>query len=221
MFVVIFGGGKVGAFLANTLFAKGHAVTVIDHRPDVLEKLAEELPAKVLLIGGSGSNVRTLEEAGVKSADVFAAVTRQDEENLVSCQLARVHFGVARAVARVNHPANEAAFNTLGIEAISSTTIISRLIEEELVVGEIVNLIALKKGQVNLVETQVPRELSAPPRAVAEIGLPPDIILISIFRGDEIILPRGSTVVKPGDRVLAVVKAGQDHELARLMGGKK
>jgi trk system potassium uptake protein TrkA len=220
MFVVIYGGGKVGEFLASTLYDKGHQVTVIEDRADVVQKLAEELPSKVLLISGIGSNVRTLEEAGVNRADVFAAVTRQDEENLVSCQLARIHCGVKRAVARVNNPNNEGAFHALGIEGISSTTIISRMIEEELVAGEIINLMALKKGQVNLVETQVPEDKPSPHRPVAELGLPPDIILITIIRGEEFIIPRGKTVVLPGDRVLAVVRAGQEHELTRLLHGQ-
>lgn len=220
MFVVIFGGGKVGAFLANRLFENGHRIAVIEDRADVIEKLTEELPPKALLIRGSGSNVRTLEEAGVNRADVFAAVTRQDEENLVSCQLARIHCGVKRAVARVNNPNNERAFNALGIEAISSTTIISRMIEEELVAGEIINLLALKKGQVNLVETHIPEDQPVSHRLVAELGLPPDIILITIIRGDEVIIPRGGTTITSGDRVLAVLRAGREHELTRLLRGQ-
>lgn len=217
MFVVIYGGGKVGSFLANTLADKGHGVTLIESRADVLQKLTDELPPKVLLINGAGSNVRTLEEAGVPRADVFAAVTRQDEENLVSCQLARIHYKVKRAVARVNNPNNEAIFHALGIEGISSTTIISRMIEEELVAGEIVNLLALKKGQVNLVETHVPRDRPCRDRPVAELGLPPDIILITVIRGDEFIIPRGGTVIRAGDSVLAVVRTGQEQVLSRLL----
>lgn len=221
MFVVIYGGGKVGAFLANTLRDKGHDIAVIENRADVIQKLTEELASRVLLIKGAGSNVRVLEEAGVNRADVFAAVTREDEENLVSCQLARIHCKVKRAVARVNNPNNEAVFHALGIEGISSTTIISRMIEEELVAGDIVNLLALKKGQVNLVETHVPDGWSRPDRRVSKLGFPSDVILITIIRGDEFIIPRGGTSIEPGDGVLAVVRAGQEQVLTRLLGSSE
>src|SRR4030042_7091923 len=124
MYVLISGGGKVGSYLAHNLLKKGHGVAVIEKRCGVVEKLAEELPTKVLLIEGDGCDVKYQEDAGVGHADIFAAVTGNDDDNLVSCQLARARFGVKRTVARINSPRNEHIFHALGLEGISSTTII-------------------------------------------------------------------------------------------------
>jgi trk system potassium uptake protein TrkA len=220
MFVAINGGGEVGSFLARTLFGKGHAVSVIDKRSEVMRKLAEEVPTDILLVEGDGCDIRALEDAGVDRADVFASVTPHDEENLVSCQLARLHFGVRRVVARVSSPRNEGAFHALGIDAISSTTVISQLIEEQLTVGDIIRLYTLQKGQLGIVEVEVQEGAAAADgRTVAELGLPDDIVLVSLTRGDRLLIPRGRTSLQPGDRVMAVTMAGREAELARLLRG--
>ena len=218
MYIVINGGGKVGSFLARTLQRKGHTVAIIDKRSQVIKKLAEELPTAILLIEGDGCNVRYLQDAGVDRADIFASVTRKDEDNLVSCQLAKLRYSVKRVVARVNSPKNERVFHNLGIEAISSTTVISRLIEEEMTVGDIIRLYMLQKGQLALVETEIPQDNGRIASInVSELQLPEDIVLISIMRGDQIIIPRGNTAIKPGDRILAVTLSGQEEELIRIM----
>ena len=220
MFVVINGGGEVGSFLARTLHGKGHAVSVIDKRSEIMRKLAEEVPTDILLVEGDGCDVRALKDAGTDRADVFASVTPHDEENLVSCQIARLHFGVQRVVARVSSPRNEGAFHSLGIEAISSTTVISQLIEEQLTVGDIIRLYTLQKGQLGLVEVEVPQGASAADgRTVAELGLPDDIVLVSLLRGDRLLIPRGRTSLQPGDRVMAVTQLGREAQLARLLRG--
>ena len=220
MFVAINGGGEVGSFLARTLLGKGHAVSVIDKRSEVMRKLAEEVPTDILLVEGDGCDVRALKDAGVDRADVFASVTPHDEENLVSCQLARLHFGVRRVVARVSSPRNEGTFHALGIEAISSTTVISQLIEEQLTVGDIIRLYTLQKGQLGLVEVEVPQgAFAADGRTVAELGLPDDIVLVSVTRGDRLLIPRGRTSLEAGDRVMAVTQLGREAQLARLLRG--
>jgi trk system potassium uptake protein TrkA len=218
MYVVINGGGKVGSFLARTLYQKKHGVSVIDRRADVIAKLAEELPTDILLIEGDGCNVRFQQDAGVDRAHVFASVTRSDEDNLVSCQLARTHFNVKRVVARVNSPKNERVFQAVGIEAISSTTVISRLIEEELTLGDIIKLHALKHGQLALVETEIPtHEGQRRSCLVSELHLPENVVLVSIMRGDRVIIPRGNTRLETGDQVLAISALGQEAELCRIL----
>jgi trk system potassium uptake protein TrkA len=195
-------------------------VSVIDNRSEVMHKLAEEVPTDILLVEGDGCDVRALKDAGVDRADVFASVTPHDEENLVSCQLARLHFGVRRVVARVSSPRNEGAFHALGIEAISSTTVISQLIEEQLTVGDIIRLYTLQKGQLGLVEIEVPQGASAADgRTVAQLGLPDDIVLVSLTRGDRLLIPRGRTSLQPGDRVMAVTQLGREAQLVRLLRG--
>ena len=220
MFVAINGGGEVGSFLARALHGKGHSVSVIDKRSQVIAGLAEELSTDILLVEGDGCDVRVLEDAGVDRADVFASVTARDEENLVSCQLARLRFGVQRVVARVNSPRNEDAFHALGIEAISSTTVISQLIEEQLTVGDIIRLYTLQKGRLGLLEVEVPPGApAADGRTVAELGLPDDIVLVSLLRGDQLLIPRGRTALQAGDRVMAVTQLGREAELARHLRG--
>ncbi len=221
MYVVINGGGKVGSYLALTLARKGHDVAVIEKRPEVIRKLTEELPTKTLIIEGDGCDVRFQEDAGVGHAEVFAAVTGDDDDNLVSCQLAKVHFGVKRAVSRVNSPKNEHIFHALGIEAISSTTVISRLIEEEVTVGDIIRLYTLKKGQLGLVELELPIDRCfVCNKRLSELELPDDVVLVSIMRGEEVIVPKGNTKIMPGDRVIAVCAAGREEELRRILRGE-
>jgi trk system potassium uptake protein TrkA len=221
MYIVINGGGQVGSFLARTLQQKGHAVAIIDKRGKVIKKLAEELPTSILLIEGDGCNVRSLQDAGADRADIFAAVTRDDEDNLVSCQLVKLSFGVKKVVARVNSPKNEQVFLSLGIEAISSTTVISRLIEEEMTASDVIRLHLLQKGQLALVETEIPRENGRIAGiSVSELQLPEDIVLVSIMRDEHVLIPRGSTIIKPGDRILAVTLAGKDEELLRILSRK-
>ena len=137
------GGGKVGAFLAEALDTKGHRVAVIERSKELCERLAASTNAVV--IHGDGCDLRYQEEAEVGDSDVFAAVTGDDDDNLVACQLAKTYFQVPRTVARVNNPKNERIFNKLGVDAISSTTVIAELIEERTTVGDIITLHTLKK----------------------------------------------------------------------------
>ncbi|KKK81283.1 hypothetical protein LCGC14_2815020, partial [marine sediment metagenome] len=165
--MVINGGGKVGSFLAMAMVKNGHLVTLIERRKEVAQKVALEVP-EALIILGDGCDVRYQEDAGVDNADVFVTVTGDDDDNLVACQIAQGVFSVQRAIARVNNPKNEAIFRALGIEAVSSTTIIARLIEEEISIGNIVTLQALKKGKMALVEIELPKAGGAGAGVLAE-----------------------------------------------------
>lgn len=221
MYIVISGGGKVGSYLAHNFIKKGHGVAIIEKRSGVLEKLAEELPTEVLLIEGDGCGLKYQDDAGVGHADILVAVTGDDDDNLVSCQLARARFAVKRTIARINSPKNEHIFHALGIEGISSTTIISRLIEEEATIGDIIRLQTLKKGQISLVEIDLPKDnCFACHRKVYELNLPEGVVLVAIVRGDRVIVPKGETVIETGDRVLAVATLGKEEELRRILQEK-
>jgi trk system potassium uptake protein TrkA len=221
MYIVINGGGKVGSYLGRALADKGHHVAIIEARAEVVNKLTEELPTDVLLIEGDGCDVKFQEDAGVEHAEVFVAVTGEDEDNLVSCQLAKVRFNVARTVARVNSPKNEHIFNALGIEAISATTIISRLIEEEMSTGEVSTLHFLKKGRLALVEMTLPAEhCRVCHKQVSELELPGNTVLVAVIQGEKVIVPRGDTVMEAGDMVIAVTPVEQEEELRRLLMGR-
>lgn len=213
------GGGKVGSFLTEALEAKGHLVTVIERNRELCEKIAMRTAATV--IEGDGCDLRFQEEAEVDKADVFAAVTGDDDDNLVACQLARTHFQVPRAVARVNNPKNERIFNKLGIDAISSTTVIAQLIEERTTVGDIITLHTLKKGRLAVVELDLPedrcRSCDVPLR---DLGLPKGCVLVSIIRGEEIVIPQGGSTLQPGDTIIAVTEPEKEGELKRVLTGE-
>jgi trk system potassium uptake protein len=165
--------------------------------------------------------VKYQEDAGVGHADILAAVTGNDDDNLVSCQLARARFSVKRTVARINSPKNEHIFHALGIEGISSTTIIGRLIEEEATIGDIIRLHTLKKGQISLVEIDLPKDSCLVcNKKVNALNLPEGSVLVAIMRGDKVIVPGGDTVMETGDRVLAVAASGKEEELRRILQGK-
>lgn len=220
MFIVINGGGKVGSYLGRTLAEEGHDVAVIEQEPAILGKLTNELPSRVLLIEGDGCNLKAQEDAGVEHADVFVAVTGDDEDNLVSCQLARARFEVKRVVARVNSPKNEPIFEALGILAVSATTVIGRLIEERTTAGEVLTVHVLSKGGFSLVEIVLPPESGAETRRpVAELRLPERTVLVAVVRGDEVIVPRGNTVMQPADRVIAMTPVAHEKELRRVLTG--
>jgi trk system potassium uptake protein len=220
MYIVISGGGKVGLQLGRLLSGKGHTVALIEKKPEIVGRLADELPTGILLVEGDGCDLHVQEDAGTRRADVFVAVTGSDQDNLVACQLAKVRFGVKRALARVNSQKNEYTFNALGIEGISSTTVICNLIEKEMNVGDMFTLHILKKGRLSLVEIGLPEsDCAVDGKKVSDLALPRHAVLVSIVRGDEVIIPHGDTVLEAGDRVIAVTPLDEEQALRLSLGG--
>ena len=222
MYILINGGGKVASYLARTMLDAGHDVAVIEKRAEVVDKLASELSTRALIIHGDGCDASYQEDAGASHADVFVASTGDDDDNLVACQLAKTAFGVPRAIARVNNPKNERIFNALGIEAISSTTIISRMIEEEATVGDIRTLIALRKGNMAIVEVELPTDRCVVcDKEVASLNLPSDCILVALIRADdEVITVHGDTTLQPGDTVIAFTNMDRERALKKALTGE-
>lgn len=214
MYVVIAGGGKVGRSIAVDLLADHHEVTIIEVVEDRCEELLRD--HDLLVIHGDACEVRYLEQARVERADVFVATTHDDDDNFVSCQLALASFAVPRAIARVNAPQNEEIFDRMNIEAVSTTSLISRLLREELTVGELVHLYTLRAGKVNLVEIDLPGA-GYESRNVVDLHLPRESVLVCIFRlvdnVEEILIPRGDTELLPGDQVIALTTPEFEDEL--------
>lgn len=220
MYVVINGGGKVASYLARQLLENDNAVAIIEKREEIAQKLVTELPGKPLIILGDGCDSIYQEDAGVSRADVFVAATGDDDDNLVACQLAKVAFGVPRTVARVNNPKNEHIFHALGIEAISSTTIISRLIEEEATIGDIRTLMALRKGNMAIVEIELPVDRCVVcNKQVQELNLPVDCLIVALIRGEEAIPVHGDTEMQPGDVVIAFTNVAHERALKKALTG--
>jgi trk system potassium uptake protein TrkA len=215
MYIVVAGGGKVGRAIAVDLLADQHEVAIIELIEDRCEELLRD--HDLLVIHGDACEVRYLEQARVERADVFVATTHEDDDNFVACQLALASFGVPRAISRVNAPYNEAIFDRMNIEAVSTTTLISRLIREELTVGELIHLYTLRAGKVNLVEIDIPSNALGAERAVADLDLPRESVLVCIFRNiegqDQIVIPRGDTTLRPGDQVIALTTPELEDEL--------
>jgi len=221
MYIIISGGGKVGHQLGRILHGKGHDVAIIEKKPEILEKLSDELATGILLIEGDGCDLKIQEDAGARKADVFVSVTGSDQDNLVSCQLAKVRFGVKRALARINSQKNEYTFNELGIEGVSSTTVICNLIEKEMNPSELFAVHVLAKGRLSLVEATLDENSRGiAGKNLVELQLPGNTVLISIIRGDAVIIPRGDTSVEIGDRVIAVTPMDNEGALRRFLAGE-
>jgi len=206
----------VGSFLTRQFTEKGHAVVVIEKDEAICEKLARETSA--LVIHGDACDYRYQEEAQVEKADVFAAVTGDDDDNLVACQLAKTSFNTPRTVARVNNPKNEHIFNLMGIDAISSTTVIGHLIEEETTVGDILTLHLMQKGKFAIVEVDMPQAgCRSCSTAIKDLGLPDGCVLVSIIRDEEMVIPRGDVKLQPGDSIIAVTSVEKEKELKKIL----
>lgn len=219
MYIVIVGAGKVGYFLAKRLSVGKHTLSIVDKDRAICEEMAKEL--ETLVIQGDGCDPNILEEAGCLRADVVAAVTGDDEDNLIICQLAKEKFNVGRTVARVNNPDNEHSFFELGVDVpIDSTKIIAKIIEEEVSFSDFVNLMSFKRGKLSIVRVDLPQDSPIINKQVRNIELPADSVLVSIVRGEEVILPKGETVLKPGDDIIALTLVGNEPQLLNLLVGK-
>ena len=202
MRVIIIGAGKIGRHLARELADAGHAVTVAESDGEVARQVAESVDA--LVLEGDGTSMSVLRDAEVSRADWLLAVTGQDEVNLTACELAET-LGAKRVLARLNDPRNRATFDALGIPVVAVTDLISQLISRELDIRHLDRIALLARGRISLIEVEV--HPAAPARVVAELGLPPQTVLVAAIRegvAEEVVVPRGDTVIQPGDRVLVV-----------------
>jgi trk system potassium uptake protein TrkA len=218
MFVIIVGGGKTGSHLAELLLAGGHTVRVIDRRPEVIEKLQAELPEEIV-VRGDGADPKVLINVGIKSANVVAAVTGDDEDNLVVSTIAKFEFRVRRVIARVNNPKNAWLFTSeMGVDvAINQADLMAKLIAEEMSLGDMMTLVKLRRGEVSIVEEKIEEGAAAAGKPVRDVPLPSDCTLAAVIRKGEVILPRGDTLLQPDDEIVAVVRTDQEVELNKLL----
>jgi trk system potassium uptake protein TrkA len=218
--VIVVGGGKVGTYLSSLLIANGYSIRVIEGNREDFSRLQQELPRDVL-VNGDGTDPSVLEAAGIRKADVVAAVSRADETNLVITSLARFEFNVPRTIARVNNPKNAWLFTPeMGVDvALNQADLMANLIAEEMTLGDMMTLLKLRKGQYSIVENRVDPEALAAGKLIRDLDLPRDCVLTAIIRGGELVIPRGDTMLEPDDEVLALVHSSQLEQLARLLRG--
>jgi trk/ktr system potassium uptake protein len=219
MYVLIIGGGRTGSHLASLLSEQGHEVRVVENRPNALANLHRELPTE-LIYEGDGTDPQVLETVEAHRASVLVAVTSQDADNLVAASLARQHYGVNRVIGRVNNPRNSWLFTPeFGVDAaIDQADIISRLVEEEMSLGDMMTMLKLRRGKYSLVEEKIFPGARAVGMAIKDVVFPPNCIISGIIRHGEIILPRGVTVLEEGDEILALVDDTAREQLERLLG---
>lgn len=205
MYCVIVGGGKIGEYLARTLLAEGNQVAIIEEDEQVAAYLSETLEGPALVIQGDGCEVARQEDAGVPQADIFVATAGQDEDNLAACEIASRVFGISRALARVNDPKNLRIFRRLGIESISSTALIARMIQEEAMLGSMSVAVSLSNDQVGLIDITVPTMKTHDNEEgvlAFDIDFQDGIRMVAVSHNDDIQVVRSSTRIFPGDQVI-------------------
>jgi trk system potassium uptake protein TrkA len=192
---------------------------LIENDFQLCQQIAKDL--NILVIHGDGCDPRRMEEAGLQHADVLAAVTGSDEANLVICQLAKEISKVKRTVSRVNNPKNTHTFNEVGVDvAIDSTSIIAKVVEEEVSLEDLTTLMTFRKGKLSLVRVDLSKDSPCVNRRVMDLNIPHDSVLVSIIRGDEVTIPRGDTVLQAKDDVVALTTTGKERKLLDALIGK-
>ncbi len=215
MYVVIAGAGKVGWNLARELMAKRHEVTVIES--DRTRYLTVEQELEHAIQYGDATELWVLERAGINRADLTIAVTGDDEDNLLICQLAKEKYLCERIIARVNNPRNRGYFEMLGIQpAVSATDLILRLIEHEVPQYGTVHLLDLRDEQLEIIELEVSPSSSVAGRPISEIALPDGSLIISVLRKGKGFVPNADTVIEAADEVLLVLDPGLEDNITKL-----
>jgi trk system potassium uptake protein TrkA len=210
VYVIIAGGGKVGWNLARELMAKGHEVTLVEGYRRRYLVIEQELEHAVQY--GDATELWVLERAGIQRADLVIAVTGDDEDNLLICQIAKEKYLCERIIARVNNPRNRTYFELLGIQpAVSATDLILRLIEHEVPSYGLVHLLDLRDEQLEIIELEVADDAPAAGRSVAQVALPDGCLIISVLRRGRGFVPKADTVIESGDEVLLVLDPGLEQ----------
>ena len=217
-YVIIMGGGKVGYYLGRTLLEEGHEITIVEDNPDTYALVSRQLDCPVIF--GDGSTYAVLEKAGASRCDVFVAVTNHDQDNLIGCEVAKREFGVPKTIARVKNPKNEWIMQRLGVDVtVSSTAIISSLIESELPVHKIRTLLSLRAGQLEIMEYVLDGNSPVVGHQLKELQMPAHCNVVTILRQGHAVVPRGETAFENHDVVLALTDRTDEPHLRKLLLG--
>ncbi len=222
MRVVIAGGGNVGTFMADELHRAGHEVVIVEvDRDRVKQALANKEPAGVPWLVADACEVSEFARAEVSRADVVAAVTGDDEDNLVISLLAKQEFAVPRVVARVNNPKNHWMFNEMwGVDvSVSTPHLLTALVEEAVSVGSLVRLLTFEGGRAGLVEVTLAPGSPAIDKEIVDLGFPRDSTVVAILRQDHVVVPRGDTPLLEGDEVMVLVTPESEESVRQLLIG--
>ena len=218
MYVVIAGGGKIGQYLANTLLKKGNEVAVIEKDKKTSERLSAYLSGQYLVINGDGCDSRYLEDAGIKQADIFVAVSGHDDVNLVACEVAKRVYFVDRCIARVNSPNNIKIFEKIGIEPVASTLLISNIIEGEALGISMKSTIALLQSNVVITKHHI-KELKTSDEGILakDVDMPSNSIIIAVSYEDTMEVVGPETVIYQGDDVVVASSESMIEKVTEFM----
>jgi trk system potassium uptake protein TrkA len=218
MYIVVVGAGKVGYHLTKSLLAEEQEVLVIERSGAKADRITRDLGATSIV--GDGAEVATLEQAGLERADVVAAVTGHDEDNLIIAQVAKRRFNVPRTVARINNPRNEFIFTELGIDAtVSATQVILSIIQQEIPQHPFVHLLTLQEGGIEFVELQLVDTSPSVGRTIKEVGLPEETSIPLLIRDGKPLVAQFDLALAEDDRLVAVTVPHQEAALrARFLG---
>jgi trk system potassium uptake protein len=217
--VAIAGAGNVGTAIATDLQTKGHDVLLIEKDADLVERLRAVV--EVTLVAADACEVSSLDGAGMAQVDVAVAATGDDEDNLVISLLAKQEFAVPRVIARVNHPSNQWLFNeSWGVDiSVSTPQLLTALVEEAVSVGSLVRLLQFEGGNAHLVEVTLAEGSPAAGSSLADLRLPRDATVVAVVRQDRLVVPRGDTVLNPGDEVMVLVTGEAERAVQQLLVG--
>jgi trk system potassium uptake protein len=218
MFVLIAGGGRTGARLANLLLNEKYKVRLIENRREILSHLHQDLPTEVVY-EGNVIDPSALEQAGIRQAQALAAVTTSDSVNLVLCFLAKTMFGVPRTIARVNNPNNAWLFNDkFHVDiALNQADVLAHLIQEEMSLGDMMTLFKIRRGSYSVVEEKVPPRAKVIGIELKDLGLAEHCVIAAIIRGGIMTLPRGDSTLQENDEIIAVASVEGAQKLAELL----
>ncbi len=219
MYIIVVGGGGIGYHLAKALLDEGHEVLVLEKRAEETDFICNQLGS--VCVRGDGCEVTTLVEAGTGRADMLIAVTGDDEDNLVACQVAKYKFNVPRTIARIKDPKNEAIFKKLGIDVtVSSTNVILEHIEEEVPTHPLTHLLTIRDKGLEIVEVKIPPGSPTVGKQIRELSLPPGSTLSLLIRDQEKPrVPRADTTLQAGDRIIAVTPPESEEALQTVLRG--
>ncbi|ADK84925.1 TrkA-N domain protein [Desulfarculus baarsii DSM 2075] len=219
MKALIAGGGKALFFICRNLAARGCQIVVINGDSEECVQLARQLPATVIC--GDASDAEILGEAGARQADVVLAITPNDQDNLVICQLAARTFGAPRTVALANDPDNVELFEKLGVTGFSITNIVGSLIEQRAALEQITNLLPLGDGRVNVTEIVIDERSPVAGKFLRDIVLPENALVAVVIRGERPIVPRGANDLLVGDRVVLITLPENHGPALRALVGQQ
>ena len=219
MYIIVIGGGRVGYYLTKALLDEGHEVLVIEKSTTICETLTDELGS--VCLRGDGCEVATLAEVGTDRADMLIAVTGDDEDNLVACQVAKHKFNVPRTIARIGNPQNETLFKKLGIDVtISSTNVILEHIEENVPTHPLTHLLAIEDSGQEIVEVKISPESTTVGKSVRQLSLPQGSILALIIRKEgKNRVPTLNTIIRAEDRIIALTTPESEGTLRTALTG--